>query len=416
MKLTVLDTIQEASATCYLCRISLEDYINGIPDDYESYFVQRGIVKNKYLDNLWDTIANSKHIPQIVLLTEKPVEKSGSIITVKSSSIRILDGLQRSKKLSILWNTVKFITSDLKDNKELSEIRVARNNSGKIKSLECDPKTFRNILSTYRENDGNKDHLINLFSHNFLWVEIWTGLNQDAQIKKMLILNAGHKSVNIKHQIELLFFNYFGILEHSLNGIKIIREKEQSAISYSKNREIDSFHFAHLISAFESLNQGKAVTTNSDFSAEKSFEEPDSDDIEFNTVNTETIRYFSETLLRLNNKLSSPEGIRWLGREVVLVGIFGGIGAYAQQQLEGDTISALQSFDSRIDEFAATISLSKFEKARNSLELSKVNIGNVNKRAVFQATIEFLENSSAQPFDWLRHFRAQTPRTEGEAT
>lgn len=67
MKLTVLDTKKESDAVCYLCKIDLIDYINGIPLDYLKWDIQRGVVRNGYLDSLASTIENKIHIPTIVL-------------------------------------------------------------------------------------------------------------------------------------------------------------------------------------------------------------------------------------------------------------------------------------------------------------------------------------------------------------
>ena len=70
MKLKNLDNITEGNAYCYLCKTNLYDFTSGLPVDFEDFFVQRGIVSNRYLDNLWDTISKGNHIPTIVL-TEK---------------------------------------------------------------------------------------------------------------------------------------------------------------------------------------------------------------------------------------------------------------------------------------------------------------------------------------------------------
>jgi hypothetical protein len=86
---------------------------------------------------------------------------------------------------------------------------------------------------------------------------------------------------------------------------------------------------------------------------------------------------------------------------VVLVGIFGAIGATASRE-SGTKVETLSTFNSRIDEFTEVLNLDGFERWRNSLELSKVNIGNVNKSAVFNATMKFLQGNIKAPIDWVR--------------
>ena len=71
MDATVLDSRDDGIGTCYLCRIALEDYVNGLPTDYQDYDIQREIVANVYLDHLVETVLNKRHIPPIVLVAER---------------------------------------------------------------------------------------------------------------------------------------------------------------------------------------------------------------------------------------------------------------------------------------------------------------------------------------------------------
>ncbi len=50
--------------------------------------------------------------------------------------------------------------------------------------------------------------------------------------------------------------------------------------------------------------------------------------------------------------------------------------------------------------FISSLNLDDFERWRNNLELSKVNIGNVNKREVYNATRQFLEGRDNGPIQW----------------
>src|SRR5690554_6174009 len=106
MKAKILDKFNDEDSTCYLSSINLEDYISGLPDNYKSYEVQREIVNNSYLDNLISTIINHNHIPPIVLVVdEENYELQNS--SLKISEFKILDGLQRTFRLKMIYDTIK---------------------------------------------------------------------------------------------------------------------------------------------------------------------------------------------------------------------------------------------------------------------------------------------------------------------
>eukprot|EP01047_Picozoa_sp_COSAG01_P028049 COSAG01_NODE_1872_length_9006_cov_523.219153_2_plen_83_part_00 len=71
MKAKILDHREGNGATCYLCSISLEDYIDGLPPTFQNFEIQRQIVNNVYLDRLIETVLEKRHIPPIVLVLEK---------------------------------------------------------------------------------------------------------------------------------------------------------------------------------------------------------------------------------------------------------------------------------------------------------------------------------------------------------
>lgn len=398
MKIKILDRFEEEDAVCLLCRTSLRDYVEALSADFKDYYVQRGIVSNRFLDNIWDTIAKKRHIPAIVLVADGPVP----IVDVGKTfdfqhGYRILDGLQRSSRLKEAWEAVNFYNS-LADDKQLSAVRFTRKYSEELRAREISSPLFQRIIKTSRDGVD----VLDLFDKNDLWLEMWFDLSESKQIQKMLVLNAGHKSVNIKHQVELLFMGYLPLLQKSLGDSKIIREKNTSSLVYSKNRKTGEFHFSHLISAFVSLNAGKPITTNADFSASKSFEESEDTDTLLGT-DEELLVAFAKLLESLDRSLTSEEGVKWLGREVVLVGIFGAIGAYALKHscTQNGAIALMQS---HIAEFVDGLNLGSFERERNSLDLSKVNLGSINKNAVFQSTLHFLENPTSEPVKWEFYF------------
>lgn len=401
MKMEVLDSIREGDATCLLCKASLYEYVTSLPADFRDFYIQRGIVTNRFLDNLWDTLARKRHIPSIVLvaspnLKAQEIEKSFDL----GSDFKVLDGLQRSHRLKEIWDTIKYIDNGFVDQGEIPVARLTRKIAQGLRAEGLSPQVFQKILEAKRAGVNGAE----TFKDNTIWLEVWIGLSEAQQIQKMLVLNAGHKSVNIKHQIELLFWSNFDILEIELKPGTLFREKDRASTSYSKERRAGEFHFAHLISAFVSLAEGGTVTTNADFSAAQSFTSDESDDSLFD-IDDQLLSAFAGTLKVLDGELRDELGIRWLGREVVMVGIFGAIGSVAHTH-PGTKIEILSNFNARSKDYVSILNLTEFEKWRNTLELSKVNIGNVNRRAVFNATKAFLEGRISGPIDW-RNMNAQ---------
>lgn len=116
MELTVLDSIREGDAICLLCKASLYEYVTSLPADFRDFYIQRGIVTNRFLDNLWDTLAKKKHIPSIVLVAGPNIrdQKIGASFDL-GSDFKVLDGLQRSHRLREIWDTVKYIDNGFVD-------------------------------------------------------------------------------------------------------------------------------------------------------------------------------------------------------------------------------------------------------------------------------------------------------------
>ncbi|MEP5934806.1 MAG: hypothetical protein ABJ218_06785, partial [Winogradskyella arenosi] len=213
MKGKILDRFKEADSECLLASISLNDYVEGLPEDYKSYEVQREIVKNTYLDNLVDTITEGNHIPPIVIVVEKDKYKITDS-SIEVSEYKILDGLQRTFRLKIIFDTLNILIEALEKEEplifELSKLQLNRKFKEKLIEIESNSSILSSLVE-YAKTKGTKS-LSALYERN-QWFEIWTGLSSDQEVNKMLILNAGHKPVKTKHQLELLFRNIIPILQ-----------------------------------------------------------------------------------------------------------------------------------------------------------------------------------------------------------
>lgn len=402
MKAILLDEKKERENTCYLIKVSLYEYINSIDSEYREYEIQRGIVNNnKYLDKLVETVIHKKHIPVMVLITESNICKDNIIDNVINiNEFRVLDGLQRTHRLLSIWKTALLI--DKNKDEILSGDKSIRSFSDELKLNSSNPNIFRKLVE-YANNES--DSIVSLFHDNFMWLEVWTGLDKSQQIEKMLLLNAGHKSVNIKHQLELIFLNIIPTINDIAPiGFKLLREKEISSMQYSKTRKVGDYFLPHVISALVSLVSGKPITTNNDFVHTVTDGEGDYFQLPEN-FSYDLIKSFTLFLYSFDRVLYdqyNDQGILWLGREVAIVGLFGAIGNYADQKKQSYEC-AIEYATSIIDDLAKYLNLPSFEKARNNVDLGKVNIGNVNKRAIYKATVEIL-NGNRSLVKWENYF------------
>lgn len=411
MKAKILDSRVEGYSTCYLTAVTLKDYVNSLSDDYTTYDIQREIVANSYLDSLVDTVLERRHIPPIVLILEDFEIRDG---VLKINSFKILDGLQRTYRLNSIWKTISLFKSEIAESMDIltyTKFSLSRKYSQKLLQLDSSTRVLQSIIDYYKAKKKQEDELdiADSFKDNVQWFEMWSGLSPEEEVSKMLVLNAGHKPVKIKHQLELIFRNLVPLIaKMGYQKFKIVREREMSSIQFAKNRQVGSFHFSHLIAGLLSLKDGKPVTTNSsyiqtlqnnDFDTEK-----DAKYFEYNFLKT-----YIGSLLKIDESISrqfGEEGIRWMGREVAIVGMYGALGNYLAKDPSRNLISSIEYFNNVLVSNIKNLNLSNFESIRNQQDISKVNIGNVNKNAVFKAISEALEINNLKSINWGKYFNS----------
>lgn len=404
MHATILDKKQESNSICYLCKVSLSEYIKAIPPTYRDFDVQRGIVANRYLDQIATTIAGRRHIPPIVLVSDELSRVDDNHVIV--NDFRILDGLQRTHRLRVIWNLLEFICSGSDRGLLLdSTAKFTRRYANEIRDIGGDSKLIRQLERFVRSGDIHEPGAF--FEGNYLWIEIWTGLSQSEQIEKMLLLNAGHKSVNIKHQLELLFLStLFRLEDIAPDGVSFVREKDISSIQHSKTRTAGQYHFSHIVSSLVALSAGRIVQTNADFVSDLQSNQTELVEL-VEGFNLELVAAFMKFLFALDTKTNDryrDTGRKWLGREVVLIGIFGAIGDYSDET-GTSRVDTLTTMETKIDAWVPKLMLERFEEERNNVELNKVNVGNVNKRAVYNAFHDLFRDP--KPIVWSSYFGGQ---------
>lgn len=403
MKAILLDKRDDGLAgTCFLAKVRLSDYISALSQTYHEYEIQREIVANTYLDHLVDTVLLRRHIPSIVLIAEGAISVNDKELDV--SRFKIIDGLQRTFRLQSIDNTIQFCLANvdaINAAASSSKYAFSQRFSADLRAINSNTGQLRTIFDYFTSH--GEEALQACLSDSFQWFEIWTGLSAEEEVRKMLTLNAGHKPVKTRHQLELLFLYLLPKLRSSeVSSFKLVREREVSSTQFSKDRDVGEFHFAHVITALLSFAKGKPIAPSTSL-----IQQINDDDI---GENSEVIRpeFLDEAvnfLVKMDRAVSEQYGTLgslWFGREVVLAGVFGALGAYSLT--EG--ASAKLTFEKLLAQVNSTpglLNLEQFEKARNSLDLSRVNIGNANRSAVFRAVTGILHHQNT-PVQWDESF------------
>lgn len=396
-----------------MCQSSLEQYIKAIPERYTDYDVQRGIVNNVYLDRLTQTILEQRYIPPIVLIIDElNYEESLQELSIKGE-FKILDGLQRTYRIKSIFNALTLYTEELKKKVNFSgmtKFKLSKMYKAQLEELDSDSTVLWSINHITQQHGYDLAYLENVFHDFQQWFEVWHGLEKKEEINKMLVLNAGHKPMDIKHQLELLFLNV--IPDEFLDDF--VRAKDVNSSFFYNKKDIGQLHLSHFISALLAFQAARPITIDA-----KYLQNLQNDlDLEL-----EKIKYYFEEdnlahLIDFTKNLDvifSAEynenniGLEWLGRETVLIGLFAAFGKYYQKKKETFTFTeCLDHIKQELQEHITVFKISEFNSAKTtSIDITKVNIGNVFKFTTFNATCEFLLNRKMQ-INWELLFKNGT--------
>lgn len=397
MKYSVLDEKIEGEKICFLIRATLSDYLETLPADYAAYDIQRAIVNNIYLDGLVYTVLAKGHIPSITLIAETDgFDAADGVLT----NFKILDGLQRTHRLKMIKDTKDLYLRYLGELSDLTDFQVKRKFRKEISEIGSTGNIFVAIKSFCEKN--GREALDECFDSNFQWFELWENLSPQDEVRKMLLLNAGHKPVNIKHQLELLFNNILPVMDQvKSKTVSIIKEKNISSSNYNSQRVVGVYHFSHLISALLSYVQKKPITTNSDL-VQKMQSDEDGYMALMELFTYEFLDGFLKSVKFLDDRVAGiygEEGVLWFGREVTMAALFAAIGH------EAANLSDVESLVGPLGDNIQLCNLSEYEAARKSLDPAKVNLGGVNKRFIFNAFTVFIKSECKTPIDWASVFK-----------
>ena len=379
----------------YLAVCNLLEYIESLKDNFFNYDIQRRIVKNSYLDKLWTTISSGDPLPSITLTGNVKENVDNSSV----EDFEILDGLQRSFRL---W-AIKYLNDLIKRAKTqdvrvmIEEMKKDENGNRLLDSKVINRSILRKLLT---DENINIENLMKCYAQQDIILNIWSGLNDEAIINKMLTLNAGQRSVSSTHQFELMFLHYFKKLEVP-KGVQIIRERDDEYFSVKKKeRKCGQFLMSSIIIAIQSLIERKPVRiqTVNDLRTNDSVVEESSASF-FTKDNLEA---FINQLLKLDKKFDNDQIGSWIMKDTTLSGLFAAIGAVYNQEWTYNVPSMLDFIHKKItvlnDE---NINYSEFNDAYNNLSSVTVNIGNAVRKAVY---IYFKNLFLNKPMSWQEAF------------
>lgn len=412
MRLKVLDRkVTGRDKGCILCVANLNDYLASLGDDFDKYDIQRNIVNNPYLDDIAATVFSEKHIPVISLVVEGKVIDN-NLKDIEIDKFRILDGLQRTWRLKTLKSFVEWLMRKYPSIEDLdkqfcsvSMRSIPSENRKEILDLGMTDLKRANDIAKQVLELKSYEAALNSFTSNMQWFEVWYGLDQDEIIKEMLLLNAGHKTMSGKHQIELLYLNWLDMFS-SVSKIKIIRDKDiKSAVRFVQEREVKQYRFSDLVMATLAFSNGRVNDIQSTIvmrSYENIEDSPVKSDKDYYTSIITYIADIDECISESFNQ----NGREWFGRANIMEAFCAATGAWVIECGGDRKVSEL--LKEKADEIKSNVlklNLGSFEIAKNKLDATKVSIGQRMKKVVYQAVVEFLNNGNE--IDWDKQFSVQ---------
>lgn len=379
----------------YLAVCNLLEYLESLKDEFFNYDIQRRIVKNSYLDKLWTTIYSGDPLPSITLTAnvKEDIDKSSV------DEFEILDGLQRSFRL---W-AIKYLDDLLKrmNTQDVSVLIEAMREDENGKRLLDSKVINRSILRKLLTNDKiNIENLMKCYAKQDIVLNVWSGLNDEEIINKMLTLNAGQRSVSSTHQFELMFLHYFKKLEVP-KGVQIIRERDDEYfLVKKKERKSGQFLMSSIIIAIQSLIERKPVRIQTVNALRINDSVVEESSASFFTKNN--LEAFIKLLFELDNKFYEEKFGAWMMKDTTLSGLFAAIGTFYIQKYTYN-VSLMLDFIHNIIAILnnESIKYEEFQDAYHNLSSVTVNIGNAVRKAVYHY---FMNLFLDKPISWQEAF------------
>ncbi len=424
MKVKILDIKTPDDRTWLLCKGNLLEYLTELKEEFYDFAIQRKIVKNQYLDTLLETIIQKDPIPLITLTYNQKDFKLDNTneINIDISKVEILDGLQRTFRL---W-------SYLKANEIYKSKKISSPSDFAKKLKEKYPIVFDTGVITLgkiknkweaKEIEGITDYYENFE----VYFAVWINLSDKKIIEKMLLLNAGQKSVSKTHQFELLFLHIWDDLKNIPNfvkytGIKLYREKETETNKIKLgNREVGQYVFSSVVVSLLSYIEGspQRIGTDDLFPADQSkITESDDSELYKNIFDKKFVIEFLKNLKEIDSIITNKEpnfGLAWFIKDTTLSGILAALGKYqplnnnlVEKEIFEQTDKSFKDLKTKIELHG--YNLKSFQDQYNNLSSRSVNIGNFIRKVVMNYTYDMLKNE--KPYSWETYFNVAKKQDE----
>lgn len=398
-KLKILDCKSLDDRQWMLCRGNLADYLESLKKDFYNFSIQRKIVKNQYLDTLVTTIKQGDPIPLITLTyNEKGLQPVvGNDVSIDMNNVEILDGLQRTFRL---W-AHDVLIKEFEKRKIKEPTAFAKEIKGEYPIFfDTGILSLTKVKNFYADNEFDK--IKNAFKDFDVYFIIWVNLPPKKVIHKMLVLNAGQRSVSKTHQFELLFLYLWEDLQKEKLGINLFREKDEVANKVkSGERNAGDYMFTSVIVGLRSYLEKKPLRVSiGDLDVSELSQEESSSGINEDIFSADFIRSFLMHIKEIDNAVitkEGDEGKRWFVKDTTLSGMLAGLGEYLQlnenSNLDYLTQITEKGFSELLDKSKSVgFNLTEFKEQYNILSSRSVNIGNFIRKVVMNYTVSLLKN------------------------
>lgn len=252
------------------------------------------------------------------------------------------------------------------------------------------------IRQTANELEGGE---LEVFLDRLLRVEMWLNIPFGAIAYRMLLLNAGQRPMSVKHQVEVLSSKL-------VDDLGVIQDLDIFRVHDARRRtQPGQFQLAKIAQAFQAWLQGQPNldlrnTVMEELLAESAIEVlGQSVPVGKNSQSPDGFHRYAEWLVRLDVALG-VEKISFLGNETVLLGLSAAVGSMERNEsLASRVWPALDQLLENIQKNPDTdpIAFAVFEKLRQGIDASKVNVGQATREMVVNAFKEYIRGAGDTP-------------------
>lgn len=364
MSFEVIGTTKDLKSGTHViyCQASLDKYLDIVGEEFGEFSLQRKRESHKAYKRLREDIIEGALLPSITLSVKHHLvsdiiansdntEKLQELLS-RDDVVDILDGLQRT-----------YIISDLKKNG-----------------------------ITFKEGQT-------------LLLEYWLEPDLSKLIYRMIVLNSGQKAMSMRHQIELLFLSLQETISSRLEGIEIIKEKDQK-----RRTQVKKYHLSSIVASYNAFITASHETDKENLVAQKLIDDGafDSSEEEL-TAQFEDFMHYLRVFIDLDEKcwniytvdqvneygeeIELGDSQNWLGSENVMVSVFSAISQFLNT---GKRSRVDQAFDKLFAEIENgnldPLGLNTFNQVKIGLIYKKANMGFVTRKLIHTGFKEYFRD------------------------